>query len=178
MEQAEDEIASIKYGNRGIWYAGARALATTSGGGFALMTEGVSLAGMLESPMVIYIAQRPGPATGLPTRTAQEDLELALYAGHGEFPRIILTPGNLQDCFELSQNAFNLADKYQVPVFILSDQYIVDSVALSDEFNPEKVENKEYIEKTAKDYKRYQLTSSGMSPRGIPAYGGRLGRLG
>ena len=94
-EQAEDEIAAINMG-LGAWYAGARAMVTTSGGGFALMTEGVSLAGMLESPMVIHLAQRPGPATGLPTRTEQGDLELALYAGHGEFSRIILAPGTIR----------------------------------------------------------------------------------
>ncbi|MHC4457262.1 MAG: 2-oxoacid:acceptor oxidoreductase family protein, partial [Planctomycetota bacterium] len=125
-EQAEDEIAAMNMAI-GAWYAGARAMVTTSGGGFALMTEGLSLAGILESPIVIHLGQRPGPATGLPTRTEQADLELALYAGHGEFPRIILTPGKLEDGFYLTQKAFNLADKYQVPVFILTDQYFLDS---------------------------------------------------
>jgi 2-oxoglutarate ferredoxin oxidoreductase subunit alpha len=110
VEQAEDEIAAINMG-LGAWYAGARAMTGTSGGGFDLMCEAVSLAGMIESPMVIYLGQRPGPATGLPTRTEQGDLNLALYSGHGEFPRIILTPGNIKECFYLSQMAFDLADK-------------------------------------------------------------------
>ena len=100
VEQAEDEISAINMG-LGSWYAGGRALATTSGGGFALMTEGISLAGCIESPIVIHLAQRPGPATGLPTRTAQEDLDLALYAGHGEFPPRHLCPRQCPGCFSL-----------------------------------------------------------------------------
>jgi len=94
VDQVEDEIAAINKAI-GAWYAGGRALITTSGGGFALMTEGLSLAGMLETPVVIHVAQRPGPATGLPTRTEQADLQLALYGGHGEFPRMIYAPGIL-----------------------------------------------------------------------------------
>ncbi|HBF35869.1 MAG TPA: 2-oxoacid:acceptor oxidoreductase subunit alpha, partial [Firmicutes bacterium] len=101
VEQAEDEISAINMA-LGAWYAGARAIVTTSGGGFDLMTEGVSLAGMIESPVVIHVAQRPGPATGLPTRTEQADLNLVLYAGHGEFPRIILAPGNISEAFYLT----------------------------------------------------------------------------
>lgn len=170
VEQAEDEIAAINMG-LGAWYAGVRAMVSTSGGGFALMCEAVSLSGMTETPMVIYIGQRPGPATGLPTRTEQGDLNLALYSGHGEFPRIILTPGNLEDCFYLSQIAFNLADKFQSPVFILSDQYLVDSCYNIKPFDIEKVEIKEYIEKTSADYKRYAFTKDGITPRGVPGYG-------
>ena len=101
-EQAEDEISAMNMA-LGAWYAGARGMVTTSGGGFALMQEGVSLAGMLELPVVIHLAQRPGPATGLPTRTEQGDLELALYSGHGEFPRIIYAPGGIQDLFHLKK---------------------------------------------------------------------------
>lgn len=170
VEQAEDEIAAINMG-LGAWYAGARAMTTTSGGGFALMTEAVSLSGMTETPMIIYLGQRPGPATGLPTRTEQGDLNLALYAGHGEFPRIILTPGNLEDGFSLAQKAFNLADKFQVPVFILSDQYFADSCYNTKPFDIEKTEITEYIEKTTVDYKRYALNENGISPRGIPDFG-------
>lgn len=170
VEQAEDEIAAINIG-LGAWYAGARGMTGTSGGGFALMTEAVSLAGMTETPMVIYLGQRPGPATGLPTRTEQADLNLALYAGHGEFPRIILTPGNLEDCFYLAQKAFDLAEKFQVPVFILSDQYLADSCYNTKPFSIEKIEITEYIEKTSVNYQRYALTQNGISPRGIPGYG-------
>lgn len=170
VEQAEDEIAAINMGI-GAWYAGARAMTSTSGGGFALMAEAVSLAGMIESPMVIYLGQRPGPATGLPTRTEQGDLNLALYSGHGEFPRIIFTPGNLEDCFYLAQKAFDLADKFQVPVFILSDQYLADSCYNTKPFDVENTAVTEHIEKTSANYKRYALTQNGLSPRGMPNYG-------
>jgi 2-oxoglutarate ferredoxin oxidoreductase subunit alpha len=169
-EQAEDEIAAINMG-LGAWYAGARAMVTTSGGGFDLMTEGVSLAGILESPMVIHLAQRPGPATGLPTRTEQGDLELALYAGHGEFPRIILAPGKIHDAFDLTQRAFNLADKYQIPVFILTDQYFMDSYYNTAAPDLSKVQIEKHLTRTNKDYCRYELTKSCISPRGIPGFG-------
>jgi len=170
VEQAEDEIAGINMA-LGAWYAGARAIASTSGGGFALMTEGLSLAGMIESPLVVHIAQRPGPATGLPTRTAQEDLNLALYAGHGEFPRAIFAPGNLEQAFYLTAHAFNLADQYQVPVFILTDQYFVDTYYNTEEFDISAVKNKKHIIKTKKNYRRFELTENGLSPRGIPGHG-------
>src|SRR6056297_1070620 len=126
VEQAEDEIAAINMAC-GASYAGARPFITTSGGGLALMSEGVSLAGITETPVVIHIAQRPGPATGLPTRTEQGDLNLALYAGHGEFARIILAPGDLREAVLFTKRAFELADRYQVPVFLLTDQFFTDS---------------------------------------------------
>jgi 2-oxoglutarate ferredoxin oxidoreductase subunit alpha len=170
VEQAEDEIAAINMALGGS-YAGARTMVTTSGGGFALMTEGVSLSGMIETPVVIHIAQRPGPATGLPTRTEQADLELALYAGHGEFPRIIFAPGSLQDAFFLTQKAFNLADRYQIPVFILTDQYFMDTFYNCPPFELEGVNIQKHIVRTNKDYKRYALTEDGISPRGIPGFG-------
>ncbi|MHC4157813.1 MAG: 2-oxoacid:acceptor oxidoreductase subunit alpha [Planctomycetota bacterium] len=169
-EQAEDEIAAMNMAV-GAWYAGARAMVSTSGGGFALMTEGLSLAAMLETPIVVHLGQRPGPATGLPTRTEQADLELALYAGHGEFPRIILAPGKLEDAFYLTAKAFNLADKYQVPVFILTDQYFLDSYYNTVPFDLSDVKVKKHLIKTRKDYKRYELTADGISPRGIPGFG-------
>ena len=169
-EQAEDEIAAMNMAI-GAWYAGARAMVTTSGGGFALMTEGLSLAGMLESPMVIHLAQRPGPATGLPTRTEQADLELALYAGHGEFPRIILAPGKLADGFYLTQKAFNLADKYQMPVFVLTDQYFIDTYYNIPAPDLSHLKVEEYVTETKPDYRRYELTADGISARGIPGFG-------
>lgn len=170
VEQAEDEIAAINMA-LGAWYAGARAIVTTSGGGFALMIEGISLAGMIESPVVVHIAQRPGPATGLPTRTEQADLELALYAGHGEFPRIILAPGNQSEAFYLTQKAFRLADQFQVPVFVLTDQYLVDSYCNVPSFVLDEIGITQQIVETAPGYQRYQLTSTGISPRGIPGFG-------
>lgn len=170
VEQAEDEIAAVNMAC-GAWYAGARAIVTTSGGGFSLMTEGVSLAGCTETPLVIHIGQRPGPATGLPTRTEQGDLNLALYCGHGEFPRIIFAPGDYADGIYLSSMAFNLADKYQAPVFILTDQYFLDSSYNTDKTETSSVPEQNYIIKTEADYKRYLITDSGISPRGVPGYG-------
>ncbi len=169
-EQVEDEVGVVNMA-LGAWYAGARAFVTTSGGGFALMCEGISLCGMIESPFVMHLAQRPGPATGLPTRTEQGDLNLVLYAGHGDFPRIILAPGTIEEGFDLTRRAFNLADKYQVPVFVLTDQFYIDSsyntpVFETDVFLPEK-----YIVETERDYKRFAYTNKGISPRGIPGYG-------
>jgi len=170
VEQAEDEISAINMG-LGAWYAGARAMVSTSGGGFSLMTEAVSLAGMIESPMVIHLAQRPGPATGLPTRTEQADLQLALYAGHGEFPRIIFAPGTLQDAFYLTQRAFNLSDKYQVPVFVLTDQFLVDSFYNIPPFDLSDLDVQRYIKETDENYRRYRLAENGISERGIPGFG-------
>lgn len=170
VEQAEDEISAINMA-LGASYCGARAMVTTSGGGFALMTEGVSLAGMMEIPVVIHLAQRPGPATGLPTRTEQADLDLVLYAGHGEFPRIIFAPGKIEDAFFLTQKAFNLADKYQIPVFVLTDQYFIDSYMSLPPLDMTKIDIERHIIKTPMGYKRYKLTMDGISPRGIPGFG-------
>lgn len=173
VEQAEDEIAAMNMVIGG-WYAGARAMATTSGGGFALMEEAISLSGITETPAVIHIAQRPGPGTGLPTRTEQGDLNLAVYSGHGEFPRIVLAPGTLEDGILLTQKAFYLADQYQVPVFILSDQYYLDSkrpvapVAL----DPEALTS--FVVASSENYHRYALTENGISPRAIPGNGSGL----
>lgn len=170
VEQAEDEISAANM-VIGAWYAGARAMVTTSGGGFALMEETVGLAGMLESPLVVHLAQRPGPATGLPTRTEQGDLNLALYSGHGEFPRILLAPGTPLDAIELTQKAFSLADLYQIPVFILTDQYFIDSSWTIPA--PRFGENapRLRIVETKGDYRRYRLTDEGISPRGVPGWG-------
>jgi 2-oxoglutarate ferredoxin oxidoreductase subunit alpha len=170
VEQAEDEIAGINMA-LGAWYAGARAIASTSGGGFALMTEGLSLCAMIESPLVVHLAQRPGPATGLPTRTEQGDLDLALYAGHGEFPRAILAPGTLQQAFALTAHAFHLADRTQCPVFVMTDQYFVDTYYNTErpDVAPIKVEHQ--FVKTEKTYRRFEFSPDGLSPRGIPGYG-------
>lgn len=170
VEQAEDEISAINMA-LGAWYAGARAIVTTSGGGFSLMTEGISLAGMIESPVVVHLAQRPGPATGLPTRTEQGDLELVVYAGHGEFPRIVLAPGNIEEAFYLTQKAFQLADQFQVPVFVLTDQYLVDSYGDIPALDPTRFPVTGRIVETPPDYQRYRFTNTGISPRGIPGYG-------
>ncbi|MBN2103064.1 2-oxoacid:acceptor oxidoreductase subunit alpha [bacterium] len=169
-EQTEDEIAAINMA-LGASYAGVRSMVTTSGGGFALMTEGLSLAGMIETPIVIHLAQRPGPATGLPTRTEQGDLLFALYAGHGEFPRVILAPGSLEDGFLLTRKAFELADNYQIPVLVLTDQYYIDSYYNLYRLQTEKSKNRATVMKTDRKYKRFALSKDGISPRGIPGYG-------
>ena len=137
-EQAEDEIAAINMAI-GAGFAGARAMTATSGGGFALMTEGVSLAGMTETPVVIVLAQRPGPATGLPTRTAQGDLLFAINAGHGEFPRLVMAPADAEEAFQKTVKAFNLAEKYQIPVILLTDQFLADSQFSYEKFDFKKV---------------------------------------
>ena len=170
VEQVEDEISAINMA-LGAWFAGARAMVSTSGGGFALMSEALSLAGMAENPVVIHLAQRPGPATGLPTRTMQGDLNLVLYAGHGDFPRIILAPGSLEEAFYLTAEAFNLADKYQVPVIILTDQYFVDTYYNLPAPDVSKVKFERYIVEAKAGYRRYELTENGISPRAIPGYG-------
>lgn len=170
VEQVEDEIAAINMAI-GAWYAGGRALVSTAGGGFALMTEGISLAGMTETPVVVHVAGRPGPATGLPTRTEQGDLNLVLYAGHGEFARLILAPGTIEQAFEYSRLAFNLADKYQIPVFILTDQFFVDSYYNIEHPGDNQVHIEQAIVETDNNYKRYTITDSGISPRGVPGYG-------
>jgi 2-oxoglutarate/2-oxoacid ferredoxin oxidoreductase subunit alpha len=170
VEQTEDEISAINMAI-GAWYAGARAMVTTSGGGFALMIEGLSLAGAIESPLVIHLAQRPGPATGLPTRTEQADLLMALFAGHGEFPRVVLAPGTKDEGISLACNAFNIADKYQIPVFILTDQYFLDSAYNVSGIDFLKLKEEKYFIKTETGYKRHTFTKNGISPRGIPGYG-------
>ena len=171
VEQAEDEIAAVNMA-LGASYAGAPSIVTTSGGGFALMTEGVSLAGIIETPLVIALVQRPGPATGLPTRTEQGDLEFALHAGHGEFPRAILAPGDVEECFELARRAFHLAEDWQSPVFILSDQFLADSFRAIKPFDletPKAVKPSDaHQEEIKTPYERYALTESGVSPRLLP----------
>ncbi len=169
VEQAEDEISAMNMA-LGAWYAGAKALVTTSGGGFALMVEALSLAGAIESPIVVHLAQRPGPATGLPTRTEQGDLLFALFSGHGEFPRVILAPGNLEQAFYCTMKAFKIADKYQIPVFVLTDQYLMDTIYNLGEL-PKIIQQESFIVQTSPQYKRYEVTASGISPRGIPGYG-------
>lgn len=168
-KQVEDEICVINMAI-GAWYAGARAIACTSGGGFDLMCEGVSLAGITESPIVINIAQRPGPATGLPTKTEQGDLNIALYGGHGSFPRIIYSPATIEDAFKIGQTAFDMADKFQVPVFVLTDQALLESSYSAKELIFETVPVN-HFESSATDYKRYELSENPVSKRGIPNFG-------
>lgn len=170
VDQAEDEISAVNTA-LGASYAGARAIVTTSGGGFALMEEGISLAGMTEVPLVVHLGQRPGPATGMPTRTEQGDLNLVLHAGHGEFPRVILAPGTFAEAIRLTQRAFQLADRYQLTAFVLTDQFFLDSTGSMEAAVVKREPIERHIVETDEEYIRYRFTPDGLSPRGVPGYG-------
>jgi 2-oxoglutarate ferredoxin oxidoreductase subunit alpha len=174
FEQAEDEIAALNMAI-GASYAGARAMVATSGGGFALMVEALSLAGMLETPVVVALGMRPGPATGMPTRTGQEDLAFALSAGHGEFPRLVLSPGSVEEAYELAHHAMEMSEAYQVPCILLTDQYLADTVVDADPVDfPALPVNRRIVRgngvpRDAKGrYHRYAFTGDGVSPMAVP----------
>ena len=175
VEQAEDEIAAVNM-VIGASYAGARSMTATSGGGFCLMVEALSLAGMTETPAVIIVAQRPGPSTGLPTRTEQADLNFVMHAGHGDFPRAILAPGNPEQALTLVSKAFNLADKYQTPVMVLADQHLNDTFFTIDNLDLQSIKIDRGHILTDHDlplphaYKRYAPSESGISPRILPGH--------
>ncbi|HET6461413.1 MAG TPA: 2-oxoacid:acceptor oxidoreductase subunit alpha [Syntrophales bacterium] len=175
FEQAEDEISAINMA-LGASYAGVRSMVATSGGGFALMQEGVSLSGMTETPVVIVVGQRPGPATGLPTRTEQGELNLVIHAGHGEFPRIIFAPGSIDETIAIARESFTLADRYQIPVFILTDQYFADSIQVMDDDIPKECLGRDYpvFDVT---YKRYSLAEDGISPLTYPGLSDAMVKL-
>ncbi|BCB95613.1 2-oxoacid:ferredoxin oxidoreductase subunit alpha [Dissulfurispira thermophila] len=171
VEQAEDEISAINMA-LGASFAGVRAMTGSSGGGFALMVEGLSLAAMTETPIVIALAQRPGPATGFPTRTEQAELQFALYTAHGEFPRVIFAPGTPEQAFYLTNKAFDIAEKYQIPVLILTDQYLADSQWTYDNFDISKIKYIDYrlrgdALKSLKEYKRHAFTNNGITPLAV-----------
>jgi len=172
--QTEDELSAINMA-LGASYAGVRAMTSTSGPGASLMMEGFSLAGMAEIPLVVVHVQRAGPSTGMPTKTGQEDLNQWLYGSHGEFPRIILSPGTVEECFEFTTDAFNLAEKYQCPVILLTEQDYGQNLRTVKKFNLSKAKidrgkllsQKELFQ--IKDFKRYEFTPDGISPRAIPS---------
>jgi len=172
VEQAEDEISAINMAI-GASFTGVRSMAATSGGGFSLMVEALGLAGMTETPLVVVECQRPGPATGLPTRTEQADMMFLIHAAQGEFPRAVLTPGSVEEAFKLAAHAFNLADKYQTPVLIMSDQHLSDSFTTFEPFNFDEINidrGETVTDRTSagENYMRYKITESGISPRVIP----------
>jgi 2-oxoglutarate/2-oxoacid ferredoxin oxidoreductase subunit alpha len=177
-KHVEDEIAAITMAI-GAAVMGARALVPTSGGGYALMVEGTGFAGISETPVVIYNAQRPGPATGLPTRTAQADLLFMLHAAQDEFPRMVLAPGTLEEAFHLGWHAFNVAERYQTPVMVLSDQFLADAFRSLEadalDFDAVALDRGALLTDADLDalterYKRYQVTESGVSPRALPGH--------
>ena len=171
VEQAEDEIASINMAI-GASYAGVRAMTGSSGGGFALMVEAVGLSGMLEVPLVIAEIQRPGPTTGLPTRTEQADLKFVISSSPGEIPKMVIALRDPEDAFYQTIRAFNIADKYQIPVIILGDQFLADSIRTVKPFSFDNIKVERYLKDDeyakATDYKRYEITKTGISPRITP----------
>jgi len=153
-------------------------MTATSGGGFSLMVEALGLAGMSETPLVIALSQRPGPSTGLPTRTEQGDLNFVIHASQGDFPRIVLAPGSIEECFAAAWRAFNLADVYQCPVIVMVDNYLsnslrdldrgtldIDTVVID---RGELLTDEELDKFDDREYRRYKITESGISPRAVP----------
>ncbi|WP_069999882.1 2-oxoacid:acceptor oxidoreductase subunit alpha [Cellulosilyticum sp. I15G10I2] len=171
VEQVEDEISAINM-VLGASYAGVRSMTGTSGGGYALMVEAMSLQGITEIPIVVVDSQRPGPATGLPTRTEQGDLDFVMFSGHGEYPKMVLAVKNAEDAFYQTARALNIADKYQIQVIILTDEYLADATQTIPPYDFNRVSIDRYFasKETLGDdtYKRYQRAESGVSSRIIP----------
>lgn len=171
MVQPEDEIAGINMAI-GASFAGARSMVATSGGGFSLMTEGLGLAGATENPLVVVEGQRPGPSTGLATRTAQGDLRFCLHASQGDFFRVVLAPGDPEECFQETFRAFNLADALQTPVLVLTDKHLATSYFSAEPFDTSalSVDRGLLLAEGAvpADFKRYEATPSGVSARSVP----------
>ncbi|HOS88771.1 MAG TPA: 2-oxoacid:acceptor oxidoreductase subunit alpha [bacterium] len=172
LKQPEDEISAINMAI-GASYAGVRSMTATSGGGFSLMTEAYGLAGITETPIVIFDGMRGGPATGLPTWSGQGDLQMALHSHQDEFPRIVLAPGDVAETYELTIEAFNLADKYQTPVVVLLDKNICenDKTLLFPDTAKVKIDRGKFVKKKIDDYLRYKYEDDGVSVRSIPGVG-------
>lgn len=174
VKQPEDEISAVNYAV-GAAYAGVRSMTATSGGGFALKTETIGMAAQAETPLVVYLAQRVGPSTGMPTWTEQADLKLALNASQGDFLRIILAPGDLEESFYLTAEALNLAERYQLPVIIIGDKFLGESIFTTDGFDEKsikidrgKIAERLNIPPPGERFKRYKITKDGVSPRCFP----------
>ena len=176
-KQTEDEISGILTAI-GAAHAGVRAMSATSGGGFSLWAEALGFAGMTETPLVLVDSQRGGPSTGLPTRTEQSDLAFVLHASHGEFPRLVLAPGTIEECFYTAARAFNLAEKYQTPVIIMQDLTQSNSIRSvpKERLDVDAIRidrgallTGEELDRIA-DYRRHLVTESGISPRAVPGH--------
>lgn len=187
VKEPEDEIAGINMGI-GASYAGVRALAATSGGGFSLMVEGLGLASQTEVPLVVVEGMRPGPATGMPTWTGQGDLRFVMHAAQDDFPRMILAPGDCEEAFSFTLQAFNLADTYQMPVIVLVDKYLMEGHQTVDSAKLQSISVNYKIKRgkmltdaelaNATDYKRYALVDDGISPRALPGQQGGISLTG
>ena len=177
VKQAEDELAVINMG-LGAAYAGARVMVATSGPGQSLMTEGVGHAGEAEIPIVVVECQRVGPSTGEPTKNEQSDINHVVFSSHGEFPRLVVAPGTPRECFEITSVAMNLAEKYQLPVFLLLDQALCQNSASIDPFDLSSVKIErgklatEEVLAKLDVYKRDEFTDDGISLRSIPSQTG------
>lgn len=182
VKQAEDELAVVNLAI-GAGHAGVRSMCATSGGGFALMSEAIGMAGMIETPVVIVNVQRGGPSTGLPTKTEQGDLNQAIGASQGDYPRVVIAPKDATDCFHTSVEALNLAETFQLPVIVISDLLLgehrstIDPETISSDVP---IERGEWVTQLSPDeasnggYKRYALTRSGVSPRARPGLPGLI----
>jgi len=174
VKQAEDELAAINMAI-GASFGGVRSMTATSGGGFCLMVEALGMAGMCEIPLVVVESQRSGPSTGLPTKTEQGDLNLMLGAGQGEFPRAILAPTHPADAYRATVEAFRLAEAWQTPILVASDLHLSENFSTVD---PDEIDlhvdvpSLETVEPNGHEYKRYQYTPSGVSPRALPGQPG------
>lgn len=181
VKHTEDEIAAVN-SIIGAGFAGVRALTGTSGGGFALMTEGIGLAAMNEVPIVVFEVMRPGPATGQPTRTAASDLRQVIHVGQDDANKIVLLPGDISECFKFGFLAMNLAEKYQLPVIVAYDKYLGESnyTTSAYDFKSMKIDRGKLLsqKELAKisDYKRYLRTADGISPRVVPGMIGGIHR--
>jgi 2-oxoglutarate/2-oxoacid ferredoxin oxidoreductase subunit alpha len=183
VKEPEDEIAGINMAI-GASFAGVRSMVATSGGGFSLMVEAMGLAAISEEPVVVIMGMRPGPATGMPTWTEQGDLRFVLHAAQGDFPRIVIAPGDHLEAFEQTMHAFNLAEKYQLPVIVLVDKYLNEGHAtvdaqkmksIHDSFKIERgkiLRDEDLVDQT--DYRRYALVEDGISPRSLPGQKGGI----
>lgn len=170
-KQPEDEISAINMAI-GASFAGARSMTATSGGGFCLMAEGLSLAGNIETPIVVIEGMRPGPATSLPTWSEQGDLQFILHSGHGDFPRIVLAAGDAKEVYELTRQAFNLADKYQTPVTVIIDKNICENDQSFSIFDTNfTVERGRFATTLQPNYLRFKDEADGISLRSVPGSG-------
>jgi 2-oxoglutarate ferredoxin oxidoreductase subunit alpha len=180
VKQCEDELAVMNMAI-GAGHAGVRAMCGTSGGGFALMTEAIGMAGMIEAPVVVIEVQRGGPSTGIPTKTEQADLNQVYGASQGDYPRVIIAPTTTTDCYYTAVEAHNLAEKYQLPVTIISDLLLsehpetIEADALRHDVAIERGEIvSEWAEGEKGQFKRYEFTRSGISPRALPGTEGAM----
>ena len=179
--QAENEIAAMNM-IAGASFAGVRAMTATSGGGFCLMSEALGMTGMTETSPVVVLAQRPGPSTGLPTYSGQGDLRFAIHASQGEFPRVVIAPGDVEECFYTTIEAFNLAEKFQIPAILITDKYLAESHEVAEPFEQNRIEIDrghlltDIVYEGEEEYKRHKLTENGISPRAMPGMKGALVR--